>query len=580
MPAVEVIMIRKQGETLYQALPLNTPYDGSPVVDVRLAGPSTTLQSVTPYSPPNVQAPYATGDIYVGGTITANSYPATGNPTPVFNKFYYKQNGTLLENENGASFSLTNFLDGDILTLGVIWSSTINGEEVYGSAETNYTISNQPAITADVAALKVGQEATVTFNIAVAADKLSITQDGASLQPVAGTLANSWKFTPKTSSIVVISANEAGYASYNKSLEVQPPDPIHQEQGNISVISHATAPTEFSVSTPDITTDTLDGNYTAPAPSQSGAPAWASGPTLTRDNGDLVLDPGILVAQDAELVSVSWNWPDGSTGLRMPEAGYEGTTVSVPVTAVDSLGREATAEVSIAIPASTLEPGLTDLGFFVGTNTTSATSKNIAIDLGIADPTKLMIVATLWGPEPADGTSKDQTSLKIVKDGLEYPANPKRKAVTTLNSRRMTLWDIPCPVGGAATLVVGGQATTYPGKAYVFAGKNVSFVAGSDTNKLGTSFNATGGTSQVGSDRTTVAGDEAVLFVMANTIDAAGLFTPVAGLTEIHDEPAGATEPQLFVGRQTATGTSTTSRATPSVNCEVAFIHSIYRNNP
>lgn len=428
-------------------------------------------------------------------------------------------------------------------------------------------------------------DARVTPNPLVAGQAFTVTftappDDVVSNVTLSGTGVTRTGTAPTDDTInVSIGATLSGYTSFSGVFDVLPAPAALVREGNFATITGATEPVSITVSLPDDPTSPLNGAHTGPAASQTGAPVWIAGPWLTVDGPDLVLDPGTLYIQDARLASVDWDWPDLTSGPRWPyRPEDEGTTFPLTLNAVDDLGREASVTVSVAIPAQPLAAGITDLGFFMGTNTADVTSKDIAIDLGAADATKTMIVAVEWGPETLENVSKAVSSVKIVKDAVEYLGTFRKSQTIYLKGRKIELWEIPCAVGGAATLRIGGTSTTFPGAAYVLAGKNVGFITTSTANNLGNSVSMTAG-AQFGSTRTTVVGDHVLFFAIADQINATGLFTPSANLTEAYDQTIRS-EHQLLIAKGTATTTSTTSGATPTASGLAAFIHAIYRNNP
>ena len=525
-------------------------------------------------SPPQAGRAEIQGTSLPTGSLTA-VIESQGTPAAAVESIQWTLDGADIPGATGLSLDKTGLPVDAVVSFRFVLANGIL-PKFEGVASNPVRISPLPQITGVVSPNPIRPGEAFTLNFDPIPDTATMmTVPGGVTTALSGTGQQRSGTAPQSGSIE-IDAAKVDHAPFEATYEVVPYPAALSREDNLAVITGATEPTSITISLPDDPASPLNGTHTGPAASQTGAPVWIAGPWLTVDGPDLVLDPGTLYIQDARIASVDWAWPDLTTGLRWPHRPEDaGTTFPLTLNAVDDLGRETSVTVSVAIPASTLAGGITPLGLFSGTNTASATSKDIVVDIGPADPQKTLIVAVIWGPEPAGGASPDQTSLKIIKDGVEYLGTERNAQSIDVSNRRIELWTIPCSVGGAATLRIGGQATEYPGHAHILAGKNVAFVSATGTRGV-----LTAGT-QTTFTPATSAGDHVLFFAIADVINAAGLFdTMINGSSEIYDQ-AIATEPQLLVLSKTAgTGTSTQIGAVPNASGNQAKIAAVFRSNP
>lgn len=548
----------------------------------RAAGPAfegSTLPALT--APDFAEKPRITANSSTVGTILPGDNGVwKGNPAPTLSRIFYLRNGTVIPNQNGNTLPTTGFEARDEIVRAVEIKSTIDGQEFKAIGYSDpFTLTAQEALLAvDMDLKPVGQQSSITFNGSIEAKDLSVTQGGTALTTTRVGNSDEWTFVLVNTQPVSISATKVGYSPYSVVIEnVEPAEPvIFATANNTAEISNAT---ETTVSFPMIITapPEMAGTLTLnPADGTSG-PVVELQPAISGTGGvgqTLTLVHGGIYGTHEETVSLDVGWPDGSDGntyiVRPEDAG---TSVYYAGDVFDTRGSTPVQSNGIAIPASVaLAAGVTPIGLFSGTNTTNVTSKDITVNLGPADPNKVILAVVIGGPGAPGGTAADLMSAKLIVDGVEYAGTGHVGEYIGSTKRRLRAFSIPCPVGGQAVLRVGTQQTAWPLQAYVLAGKDLTVVDNVSLRIARTALQA------LSLQRNTQPGDHIISAMIANVPKEGGLFTPIAGINEIMDTPV-ASEFQMFIGtRVAAAGTTTTSAgAAPSEAADCAAIMIVMR---
>ncbi|QIR84999.1 hypothetical protein [Paracoccus sp. AK26] len=423
-------------------------------LDITVTGTNSTGQSVSDTflfavaqttQAPSVQTPPAiTGGTTAADSWTLNIGSATGIPTPGSSRLW-RVNDEVQDGQSGGTFSKPGLVEGDQIRGGVHWSNSQGEITVWSDP---ITVTVQPSITATPPALTAGQQASITFNVLIEAQDLSITQSGSTLTATRVGTTNEWRFTPATTQPVSISATKAGWSPYSAVIEnVQPapPDLAVTPEQTYRIDNMTAATQDFEIIEPVEDAET----YAIDATALADGPKPYIDPKYTRDGDVFIIDHG---GWASEIGAVQFNFQHLRNGTPIPgatlerytkQAADEGTTLAGRITAIDGQNETILTLPGMSVAATQLLQGMTYLADYTSPNQGNVT-RDIPIDLGIADPGKVIYVAGLRAGNFYD-------SMSIITDGTEYILNNHLSRGGSVSGVGAIL-SAAIPKGGAATL--------------------------------------------------------------------------------------------------------------------------------
>lgn len=484
-------------------------------------------------------------------------------------------------------FDYTGTLPTGITRTGAVFSgtATVTGQTANGvlrardpgnleaEAPVAWLVAVQPAITAEPFTLTAGQQATIRFN--TTPDTVTVAQGSTTLTATRVGTTNDWTFTPATTEPVSIGATKAGWKEYSATIT-----PAGALANIVKTATNTLQLVNVDENTPPFAL-TMTGRYAGTrtvtpsdmasgpvfhvAPSQSGTAAV--GEELTLDQGVVLnfASAGTAGVSYTLLVDGTERPVNGPT--YTVQSGDAGKSLVWEVMAQDANGSRSVTTNAIAIPgASGLADGVTRLGHIASVETSSTSTHNISVDLGPADPAKVMYFLIAMPFSPIN-------SLKVIAGGVEYNAGEIQQGTLSGATHRLSLWSCAVPAGGTATLQAGTALVSSTPEVEVLAGKNVTLLSSyKDGVSLtaGSPINRGMGTTQVN--------DDMLYAIMAAPINAAGVFSGTTGVAEVWDAPVRGVAPQFWVGfgRETVAGTRTLS-TTPNASGNASRISAVFR---
>lgn len=523
----------------------------------------------------STEAPLQTAPVVQSATISGTTTPtgdlvanvaASGNPTPAPASIQWTKGGVDIPGATGSTFTK----DGAVATDDVIGFRYVVSNGVLpnatGTSQNSVTITAQPEMTA-----------TISPNPLVADDDFEIifsaVPDTVSPSSLVQDPSNPLRYTgiAPANGTLAIGATKAEWQPFAETYTYTPLPTI--QPGSIDLEANGTISVTAPDSELDATLDVTAGSYTTaiyleldktgPAlPPDAIGELYIAG---TGGNGnDLTVTSREIFYGDAAAGPITrtgaeWYRGETATGVTAltytQDAAVDGDkTLTFRETAANTVGATVSVSNGILCPAPALANGVTPIGpFDGGTAATSSITHTTSIDIGQADPDKMVYIAIV-------GTATTPTAVKLTAAGVDYTTNLLDGDIDSTNGFGMHVAAIACPVGGTVTLSVTRATGTARPRGFVAITKGLS--------RYGTNRNAVAGTA--GTQITygvgaTTAGDTLLSFVAYSATNAAGVFSGSTPLTEIHDAPSG--NAQLWVGHGTAiTAASQQLKLTPNAN--------------